>query len=416
MIRCGCFIAPILAAQPALTHLAIPSVPMADPNPRNHLDHLITPRLDALSASRQRRLLRVPDARLIDASSNDYLGLSRHPLLIERACAWTQRHGAGSRASRLVTGTSQELLDLEARLAAFKGTEAALIFATGFQLNSSVLPALFDLADGKGSGKPQVFTDRLNHASLHAGCQSIRQIRFRHNDLQHLEELLIAHPGEVRFIVTESVFSMDGDCADVPALAALAARHGAVLYLDEAHATGVLGPNGRGLAATASDGIGVVMGTLGKALGGAGAYVAGSQQLIAWLVTRCAGFIYSTAPAPAALGALDAALELVPQMDRERARLAAMAQQLRAVLATRGIDTLASSTQIVPAVIGSEASALAAAQQLADAGVLAVAIRPPTVPAGTARLRFSLSTALTDAQFEAVLAAVAGLSSPTAGN
>jgi 8-amino-7-oxononanoate synthase len=368
------------------------------------LDRLMHARLEALAASRQRRVLRVPDPRLVDVSSNDYLGLSRHPRLIERACEWTRRHGAGSRASRLVTGTSRDVLDLEARLAAFKGAEAALIFASGFQLNSSVLPALFELAD-----KPLVFTDRLNHASLHAGCQGLRQIRYRHNDLAHLDELLKSHPGELRFIVTESVFSMDGDRADVPALAALAQRHDAILYLDEAHATGVLGPEGRGLAMLAPGQVPVVMGTLGKALGGAGAYVAGSQALIDWLVNRCAGFIYSTAPAPAAFGALEAALELVPTLDAERTRLARMADALRAALHARGIDTLASTTQIVPAVIGSEADALAAARRLEAAGVLAVAIRPPTVPAGSARLRFSLSAALSNAQFERVLAAVAML-------
>jgi 8-amino-7-oxononanoate synthase len=371
------------------------------------LDRLIARRLDALAAAHQRRGLRVADPRLIDVCSNDYLGLSRHPLLVERATEWTRRHGAGSRASRLVTGTSQELLDLEARLAAFKGTEAALIFASGFQLNSSVLPALFEL--GAAGQRPLVFADRLNHASLHAGCKGLRQIRYRHNDLAHLEELLNVHRGELRFIVTESVFSMDGDRADVPALAALAERHGAVLYLDEAHATGALGPQGKGLAALAPGGVPIVMGTLGKALGGAGAYVAGSRQLIDWLVNRCAGFVYSTAPAPAAFGALDAALDLVPAMDAERARLATMAEALRAALRARGYDTLDSTTQIVPAVVGAEAKALAAARALEQAGVLAVAIRPPTVPASTARLRFSLSAALSDAQFERVLKAVGTL-------
>jgi 8-amino-7-oxononanoate synthase len=195
----------------------------------------------------------------------------------------------------------------------------------------------------------------------------------------------------------------------VPALAALAARHSATLYLDEAHATGVLGPQGKGLAALAPGEVPVIMGTLGKALGGAGAYVAGSRALIDWLINRCAGFIYSTAPAPAALGALDAALDLVPMMDAARLRLAQMADTLRATLQARGFDTLASSTQIVPAVLGSEAAALAAAKQLRAAGILAVAIRPPTVPAGSARLRFALSAALTDAAFERVLAAVARL-------
>ncbi|MEW6164593.1 MAG: 8-amino-7-oxononanoate synthase [Pseudomonadota bacterium] len=365
------------------------------------LDALIAPRLAELEAAGLRRVLRVHDPALIDVASNDYLGLSRHPALIERACAWTQKHGAGSRASRLVTGTSAELLALEEKLARFKGTEAALVFATGYQLNSSVLPALLELGN-----KPLVFTDRLNHASLHAGLSGVRQIRFRHNDLAHLEELLETHPGECRWIVTESVFSMDGDRADVPALAALAEKHGAFLYLDEAHATGVLGPQGKGLSEGRAT---VTMGTLGKALGGAGAYVAGSRALIDWLVNRCGGFIYSTAPAPAALGALDAALELVPGMDAERARLARMGETLRAALHATGLDTLASTTQIVPAVLGDAARALAAADALRTAGILAVAIRPPTVPAGGARLRFALSTALSDGEFERVLAAVGRL-------
>ena len=368
------------------------------------LDALIAPKLDALTASRQRRLLRSADPALIDVSSNDYLGIARHPLLVERACAWTQKHGAGSRAARLVTGTSQDVLDLEARLAQFKGAEAALIFASGYQLNSSVLPALFEIAE-----TPLVFTDRLNHASLHAGCKGLKQIRFRHNDLSHLDELLEKNPGEFRWIVTESVFSMDGDRADVPAHAALAEKHNAFLYLDEAHATGVLGVSGKGLASLAPGKVTVIMGTLGKALGGAGAYVAGSRALIDWLTIRCGGFIYSTAPAPAAFGALDAALDLVPTLDAERSRLAQMGEALRAALHAQGIDTLASSTQIVPAILGEEGAALAAADQLRAAGILAVAIRPPTVPAGSARLRFALSAALSDAHFERVLAAVKAL-------
>lgn len=366
------------------------------------LDALILPRLAKLEAAGLRRGLRATDPELIDVSSNDYLGLSRHPALIERACRWARKHGAGSRASRLVTGTPEDLLELERKLAALKGTEAALIFATGFQLNSSVLPALLELGHD-----PLVFTDRLNHASLHAGLSGVKQIRFRHNDLAHLDELLAANPGAYRLIVTESVFSMDGDAADVPALAALAEMHHAILYLDEAHATGVLGPQGKGLAALAPGKVPVVMGTLGKALGSAGAYVAGSRALIDWIINRCAGFIYSTAPAPATLGAVEAALELVPGMEAERARLARMGDELRAALHAKGIDTLGSSTQIVPAVIGTSDDTLAAAQRLREAGVLAAAIRPPTVPQGSARLRFALSAALTDTQFERVLAAVA---------
>ncbi len=384
-------------------------------------DAAIDDALSALDQSGRRRRLRsvaLPGARLvladgrrlIDASSNDYLGLSQHPALKSRAGEWVQRFGAGARASRLVTGTLEAMLELEARLAEFKGTEAALIFNAGFQANAAVLPALFDLA---GGSEAKVFTDRLNHASIHAGCAvaGVKQIRFRHNDLAHLDELLTQQAqGEPAFIVTESVFSMDGDRADVAALSALAQRHNALLYLDEAHATGVLGPQGRGLG-YGLDNV-IIMGTLGKAFGAAGAYIAGSRRLIDYLINRCAGFIYSTAPAPAVLGAVDAALDLMPLLDAERARLAQRSEILRARLNQLGIDTLASSTQIVPALLGSEDAALAAQHRLEERGVLAVAIRPPTVPAGSSRLRFSLSAALTEDDFAQLLDALGALETP----
>jgi len=352
------------------------------------------------------RLVLADGRQLIDAASNDYLGLAQHPALKSRAREWIDRFGAGARASRLVTGTLEATLELEARLAEFKGAEAALIFNAGFQANAAVLPALFELAGGR---EARVFTDRLNHASLHAGCAAagVKQIRFQHNDLAQLEELLATHAGAPAFIVTESVFSMDGDRAAAAALAALARRYNAMLYLDEAHATGVLGPQGRGLGYGLENT--VIMGTLGKAFGAAGAYIAGSQQLIDYLVNRCAGFIYSTAPAPAALGAVDAALDLMPLLDADRIRLAQRGDVLRTRLAELGIDTLASSTQIVHAVLVSEEADLAAQRGLEAEGVLAVAIRPPTVPAGTSRLRFSLSSAHSDADFTRLLAAVAVL-------
>jgi 8-amino-7-oxononanoate synthase len=370
---------------------------------------------DAAGRRRRLRAVAIPGPRLvlaagrslIDASSNDYLGLSQHPALKARAVEWVGRFGAGARAARLVTGTLEAVLELEARLAAFKGAEAALTFNAGYQANASVLPALFDLAGGRNA---LVFTDRLNHASLHAGCAAagVKEIRFRHNDLAHLEELLAEHgQGRPCFIVTESVFSMDGDRSDVAALHGIAARHNALLYLDEAHATGVLGPQGRGLGVDAPGA--VIMGTLGKAFGSAGAYVAGSRRLIDYLVNRCAGFIYSTAPAPAACGAVDAALDLIPTMDAERALLAERGKRLRQRLAQLGIDTLASTTQIVPAVLGSEAQTLEAQRRLEERGVLAVAIRPPTVPEGASRLRFALSSAHSDADFAALLDALAGL-------
>lgn len=346
----------------------------------------------------------------MDIASNDYLGLRRHPHLIERACAWTRRHGAGSGASRLITGTTQAQLAVEARLAAFKGTEAALVLGSGFQANATLLPML--LAE---MGDALVYADRLNHASLHHGLAAagVRQIRFRHNDLDHLETLLRRDAAKSdsgkparRLIVTESVFSMDGDRVDLAALSALARQHGAALYLDEAHATGVLGPGGAGLAAALPGAADVVMGTLGKALGGYGAYVAGSRALIDWVIARCAGFIYATAPPPAIFGALDAALDLLPGLEAERRRLLALGERVRATLAGAGLDHGASTTQIVPVILPDP---MAAQARMEEAGFRAVAIRPPTVPEGSGRLRLSLSATLSDAEVSRLLAALAAL-------
>ncbi|WP_454886513.1 aminotransferase class I/II-fold pyridoxal phosphate-dependent enzyme [Sphingomonas oryzagri] len=359
------------------------------------LDTFLAAALERIDARHERRRLTVatlaPQGRLerngatlIDFSSNDYLGLARHPLLIERAAEWAARYGAGAGASRLVTGTHAAHLAVEAKIAAFKGAEAALLFPSGWHCNAAVLAALLKAAPGT-----LLFTDRLIHASLHAGAAGHRQIRFRHNDCDHLEELLAASEGGPKLIVTESVFSMDGDRADLARLVAIAKAHNAFLYIDEAHATGVLGPDGRGLSA-ANPGADLVMGTFSKALGCFGAYVAGSRLLIDYLVNACGGFIFSTAPPPAMLGAIDAALELVPGMDAERARLAQHGAHLRARLNAAGIGTGDSSTQIVPAIVGEAADALALAAALQEDGLLAAAIRPPTVPPGTSRLRLAL--------------------------
>lgn len=327
------------------------------------------------------RLLR-DGAVLADFSSNDYLGLSRHPLLAQRSAQWALDHGAGSAASRLVTGTHPLHLAVEEKIARFKGKEAALLFPSGWHCNAAVLAALLRAAPGA-----QLFTDRLIHGSLHAGASGHRQIRFRHNDLGHLADLLAKAEGP-RIIVTESVFSMDGDRADVAALAALARDHDAFLYVDEAHATGVLGPQGRGL--THGQDVDLVMGTFSKAFGAMGAYVAGSRLLIDYLVNACGGFIFSTAPSPAMLGAVDAALDLVPGMEAERDALAGHGALFRAMMRDARIDTGESSTQIVPVIVGEAGAALALAQELAAQGMLAVAIRPPTVPPGTSRLRVAL--------------------------
>lgn len=383
------------------------------------LDTLFLSELERAEQRRVRRRLRtvtpapggrvhVNGAVMVNFSSNDYLGLSTHPALVERAHAWASRYGAGARASRLVCGNLDLHEQVEAKLARLKGTEAALLLASGWQANAAVLPALLAAA---GRGEAQVYADKLNHASLHHGCQAagVKQIRFRHNDLDHLEELLAARadmPGP-RFIVTESVFSMDGDRSDVARLADIAERHGAFVYLDEAHATGVLGPMGMGLAGLAPQRIDLIMGTFSKALGGFGAYIAGSRALCDYLLNTCSGLIYTTALPPAVLGAMDAALDLAPGMDAERARLAGYGEQVRAALRDMDIDTAGSSTQIVPAVVNEEARALALGAALERRGLLAVAIRPPTVPANSSRLRIALSAAHSEDDIAQLIAALA---------
>ncbi|MCQ8277295.1 aminotransferase class I/II-fold pyridoxal phosphate-dependent enzyme [Acetobacteraceae bacterium KSS8] len=339
---------------------------------------------------------------LINASGNDYLGLVHRPELAERAADWAARFGTGAGASRLVTGSFELHRQVERKIARFKNTEAALLFASGWQLNAAVLPILLAAC---APARPVLFTDRLIHASLHHGilASGLRQNRFRHNDLDHLEELLdraASEPGP-RFIVTESVFSMDGDRADLVRLRRIADRHDAFLYVDEAHATGVLGPGGAGLSGEAG-GVDLVMGTLSKAFGGFGAYVAGSQVLCDWLLNACSGFVHTTALPPPVLGAVDAALDLMPTLDADRARLQSNAAMLRDRLGRAGIDTGASSTQIVPMMIGAAEDALRVADAMREQGVLGIAIRPPTVPLRGSRIRLALSAAHSDAQCEAI--------------
>jgi 8-amino-7-oxononanoate synthase len=378
------------------------------------LDSRLNAILDDLAAQGRRRALRavepldhgrvrIDGREIVNFSSNDYLGLSRHPQVVERAREWAARWGAGSGASRLVTGHLDALGAVEEKIAAAKGVEAALVFSSGWQCNASVLPVLLDRA--LWGAEPLIFADRLNHASLHLGCQvaGARQNRFRHNDLTHLKDLLARtarEPGP-RVIVTESVFSMDGDAPDVDQLAALAEEWNALLYLDEAHATGVLGANGFGLSVGAH--VDVAMGTFSKAMGSFGAYVACSKAVKDILVNKASGVIYTTALPPATLGAIDAAIDLVPTLGPARARLQAMATHVRARFHEAGLDTGASSTQIVPVILGDEERTLKAAARLEENGLLGIAIRPPTVPTGTSRIRFALSAAHSDADIERLI-------------
>lgn len=361
-----------------------------------------------------RRRLRVLPEGVVDLASNDSLGLSQHPEVIRRAGDWLERFGAGGRASRLVSGEHAGFVQLEAKLAARKRTEAALILGSGFQANATLLPALLDRRILQA--EPLIFADRLIHASLYqglatasAGGRPLKVQRFRHNDLDHLAALLeaTAATDAPRFIVTESLFSMDGDGPDLARLLALKEQYGAFLYLDEAHCTGMLGVDGMGCATDYPGRVDLVMGTFSKGLGSYGAYVACSADLRDYLVNRCAGLIYSTALPPAALGAVDAALDLVPEMARERQQVLAMAARLRQAVTDLGLATCPGNAHIVPVIIGEAGSALAASAFLLERGISCPAIRPPTVPVGTSRLRISLNPAVSDAVIAHLLAGLA---------
>jgi glycine C-acetyltransferase/8-amino-7-oxononanoate synthase len=276
--------------------------------------------------------------------------------------------------------------ELEEQLADFKGKPSALLFGSGYLANTGVIPAL--------AGPDEVvLSDELNHASIIDGCRLARAETFvyRHADVEHLEWGLRRARGRAALIVTDGVFSMDGDLAPLPEIVDLAGRHGCRVMVDEAHATGCVGPEGRGSVAAAglSDEVDVVMGTLGKALGGYGAYVCGSEQLTEYLVNVSRPFIFSTALPPAlAAGAL-AALELIRERPKRVERLAANAEALRRALRAEGLEVPDGGTQIVPLVIGGAADTMALCEAALERGVFAQAIRPPTVPAGTSRLRLT---------------------------
>jgi 8-amino-7-oxononanoate synthase len=373
--------------------------------------------LAALDAAGLRRRLR-PLASASDAevtvegertvlllSSNNYLGLATHPALAAAACAAIARWGCGTGASRLIAGHLQLHAEVEAKLARFKGTEAALLFPSGYQANVGTIGALV----GRGD---HVYSDALNHASIVDGCRLSRATVhvYPHRDVRALETALAATPsGGRRLIVTDSVFSMDGDRAPVRALAALAEAYHSVLMLDEAHATGVLGAHGAGLAEAegVASAVAVQMGTLGKALGGSGAYVAGSRALVDVLVNRARTFVYTTGIAPAAVAAAGAALDVLAAEPERRATLARNAAALRAGLAALGLD-VRGDTHVVPVVVGDNRRALALADALLARGVLVQAIRPPTVPPGTARLRVTPMATHTPVQIARAIDAFAG--------
>jgi 8-amino-7-oxononanoate synthase len=343
--------------------------------------------------------------RLVNLASNNYLGLAADPRLVAAARQGLERWGVGAGASRLVCGDLDVHRALEAALADLKETDAALAFTSGYAANVGVLTTLAGPRD-------HVFADALNHASLIDGCRQSRAAvhRYDHGEVEHLARLLRGTPARGRrLIVTDSVFSMDGDVAPLADLADLAERWGATLVADEAHATGVLGEQGRGLVHHLGLGsrVPVQIGTLSKALGVQGGFVAGSHVLVALLLHRARSFVYSTGMAPvlaaAALAAVTIAREEEWRRERQRAHLATLRSALSGLGYTITGDSLAPMTSVI---VGAPDAALELAARLEGAGVLAPAIRPPSVPPGTSRLRLAPMATHTDAQMERVVAAV----------
>jgi 8-amino-7-oxononanoate synthase len=383
------------------------------------LDPVLRTRLAETSPDRYRtrRCVETPDLSrpthvLVDGRacvsfcSNDYLGLASHPDVVAAGVAATRKYGVGSGASHLVTGHGPEHEALEAEIASFTGRERALVFSTGYMANLGIASALVSRHD-------QVFEDRLNHASLiDAGLGSgARVSRYGHADVDALEHRLARTAGDkhAKWILTDGVFSMDGDIAPLAALSDTARRHGAHLIVDDAHGLGVVGSNGRGSVAAAgldSDSVPVLMGTLGKAFGTFGAFVAGSSFLVESLIQRARTYIYTTAIPPAVAAATRVSLRLARDEEWRRERLHRHVKRFRDHAGQLGLRLLPSSTPIQPIVLGSDAAALAASAELLKSGILVSAIRPPTVPEGSARLRVTFSAAHDDADLDALLSAL----------
>ncbi|QBQ53144.1 8-amino-7-oxononanoate synthase [Nitrosococcus wardiae] len=367
----------------------------------------------AQSLYRYRRVLEGPQGpesqvdgrRVWTFCSNDYLGLANHPKIRVAFMQGVQEYGVGSGAAHLVTGHSRAHHQLEEALAEFVGRPRALLFSSGYLANLGVISALLGHQDA-------VFEDRLNHASLLDGglLAGARFKRYRHRDCQALEAALAAREARRKLVVTDGVFSMDGDLAPLPELATVARRFDAWLLVDDAHGLGVLGEGGRGSLAHWELGMAqvpVLVGTLGKALGTFGAFVAGEETLIETLIQQARTYIYTTAPPPAVAAATLASLRLAEAESWRREKLAHLIAQFRQGAAQLGLQLMDSQTPIQPLLVGDSAAALKLSESLLARGMLITAIRPPTVPAGSARLRITLTAAHSETQVERLLEALA---------
>ena len=330
--------------------------------------------------------------------SNNYLGLSTHPEVIAAAVEATQTFGTGASGSRLISGNSELYTTLETNLAKMKGTEAALAFSSGYAANTSIIPVLAGEDD-------LILSDALNHASIIDGCRLSRASKkiYQHCDVEHLKTLLSESTTFRRkLIVTDGIFSMDGDIAPLPDICELAAQHDAMVLVDDAHGFGVLGKDGNGTVSHFGlEGKEIVqMGTLSKSVGALGGYIAGSRALIELLINRARSFIFTTGLPPATLAAVNAALDVIRFSPELRKRLFSHAKRLKTALIDLGYTLLPSETQILPVILGSPQRATRVAEALLTEGVFAPAIRPPAVPTGTSRLRLTVMATHTEAEIE----------------
>ena len=341
------------------------------------------------ASSRHDGLISFKKNEYLDFSSNDYLSISNHPEIVHASNKACERFGTGAGASRLLSGDFDIHHELEEKIAHFKGKKAALIFNSGYQANVGIISALFSRGD-------VIFSDKLNHASIIDGMvlSGARFFRFKHNDLKHLESLLKIHRKKYKnsLIITETIFSMDGDRPDLKAIAALKKKYNSNLMVDEAHATGIFGKSGSGLVEeeNLTDSVDIIMGTFSKALGSFGAYMASSQEIKDYLVTTCRSFIYSTALPAGVIAANIKSLELIKNEPNRRKLLLENADYFRNELKSLGLNVKGSS-QIIPLIVGDSLEAVMLSRKLEEKKYRVLPIRPPTVPQGEARLRFSLN-------------------------
>ncbi len=376
--------------------------------------------LDARGLRRQRRIaergphdaadIRLDGRACVDFCSNDYLGLAAHPRVVEAFTAAARRHGVGARASHLITGHAPEHEALEEELAAFTGRERALVFSTGYMANLGLAAAL-------ATPDSSVYGDRLNHASLIDGARLSRAAlhHYPHGDVTALEQQLLAQRGGRALVLTDGVFSMDGDLAPLPGLAAVCARHGAFLAVDDAHGLGVIGGTGRGILehyGLSPNEVPALVGTFGKAFGSFGAFVAGSRELIETLIQRARTYIYTTALPPAVAAATRAALAVSIDEPWRRERVLALTRLFRERAAAAGLALADSATPIQPILLGEADAAVRASSVLSERGYFVAAIRPPTVPAGTSRLRVTFSAAHRDADVLGLTESLAEILAP----